>query len=117
MKTKHTRRAACLFTALLTFLLVSTVSAQEFRGTIAGTVTDPNGAVVPGASVTVKNIGTNIANTVTSNDEGAYTVPFLQPGAYTISATGSGLPSWTIFTRLVIAARMELHTGMRGCMQ
>ena len=96
MKTKHTRRAACLFTALLTFLLVSTVSAQEFRGTIAGTVTDPNGAVVPGASVTVKNIGTNIANTVTSNDEGAYTVPFLQPGAYTISATGSGFKTTTV---------------------
>ena len=96
MKTKHIRRAACLFTALLTFLLISTVSAQEFRGTIAGTVTDPNGAAVPGASVTVKNIGTNIANTVTSNDEGAYTVPFLQPGAYTISATGSGFKTTTI---------------------
>ncbi|MEP6703174.1 MAG: carboxypeptidase-like regulatory domain-containing protein [Acidobacteriota bacterium] len=96
MKTNHTRRAACLFTALLTFLLVSTISAQEFRGTIGGTVTDPNGAAVPGASVTVKNIATNIANSVTSSDEGSYTVPFLQPGNYAISATASGFKTTTI---------------------
>lgn len=96
MKTNHIRRAVCLFTALLTFLLVSTISAQEFRGTIAGTVTDPNGAAVPGATVTVKNIGTNIANSVTSNEEGSYTVPFLQPGVYTVSATGNGFKTTTV---------------------
>src|SRR5215204_5182540 len=96
MNTSDIRRTACLFTAVLILLFVSAVHAQEFRGTIAGTVTDPNGAVVPGASITVKNTETNIANTVTTNDEGSYTVPLLQPGSYTISATGSGFKTSTI---------------------
>jgi protocatechuate 3,4-dioxygenase beta subunit len=48
-------------------------------GTITGTVTDPNGAVVPGAKVTVKNVDTNIATVVTTNDSGAYTLPALGP--------------------------------------
>jgi hypothetical protein len=96
MNTGHIRRAVCLFTALLTFLLVSTISAQDFRGTIGGTVTDPNGAAVPGASVTVKNIATNVASTVTTSDEGSYTVPLLQPGTYTVSATSGGFKTTTI---------------------
>ena len=50
---------------------------QEFRGTIAGTVTDPNGAVVAGATVVVKNKATNVAQTVATNDEGSFSVPFL----------------------------------------
>jgi len=85
-----------LFTALLVLTFVTAVSAQDFRGTVTGTVTDPNGAAVPGATVTVKNSGTNIANTVTTNDEGAYTVPLLPPGKYTVSATGSGFKTTTI---------------------
>ncbi len=96
MKTSHIRRAVCLFTALLVFTFVTVVSAQDFRGTITGTVTDPNGAAVPGASVTVKNTGTNITNTATTNDEGAYTVPLLPPGSYTVSATGSGFKTTTV---------------------
>lgn len=66
------------------------VAAQEFRGSISGTVTDPNGAVVPGATITVKSIETNVTQTVTANNSGSYTVPFLTPGTYTISASGSG---------------------------
>lgn len=90
------RRAGCLFSALLTLFFVSSISAQEFRGTVTGTVTDPNGAVVPGASVTVKNVETNITNSVTTNTEGLYTVPLLQPGSYTVSATGTGFKTSTI---------------------
>lgn len=96
MNTSHIRRAVCFFSALLTLFFVSTISAQEFRGTIAGTITDPNGAVVPGASVTVKNVATNITSSTTSNDEGVYTVPLLPSGAYTVSATGNGFKTSTI---------------------
>ncbi|HEX8737092.1 MAG TPA: TonB-dependent receptor, partial [Pyrinomonadaceae bacterium] len=55
-----------------------------------GTVTDPQGAVVPGATVAVKNLETNIINNVTANDEGSYTVPFLLPGKYSVSITAAG---------------------------
>jgi hypothetical protein len=66
------------------------VSGQEFRGTITGNVNDPNGAVVPGATVIVKNIETNVATTIRTNDDGSYTVPLLLPGKYSVSVTGDG---------------------------
>ena len=90
------RRAVCRLTALLMLLFATSVHAQEFRGTITGTVSDPNGAVVAGASVTVKNTATNISSTVTTNEEGSYTFPLLQPGTYTVSATTGGFKTSTV---------------------
>jgi hypothetical protein len=66
------------------------VFGQEFRGTITGNVSDPNGASIPGATVIVKNIETNVATTVKTNDDGSFTVPLLLPGKYSVSATGEG---------------------------
>ena len=66
------------------------VFGQEFRGTITGNITDPNGAAIPGATVIVKNIETNVATTIKTNDDGSYTVPMLLPGKYSVSATGDG---------------------------
>ncbi len=66
------------------------VHGQEFRGTIAGTVNDPNGAAIPGATVIIKNVDTNVASTVRTNSDGSFTVPFLTPGKYSVSATGDG---------------------------
>jgi hypothetical protein len=64
--------------------------AQEFRGTISGAVTDPTGAVVPGASVEVRETQTGTLNKTTSDSAGQYVVPFLQPGTYTITITAQG---------------------------
>lgn len=94
------------------------VSAQEFRGTITGTVTDPNGAVVPGARVTVKNLGTNITGNVVTNDSGAFTVPFLVPGMYTVSVAGDGFKTATrenvqvaVDDRLTLDFKLEIGTS------
>lgn len=79
------------FLALLLLMLsFGAANAQEYRGTIAGTVSDPNGAVVPAASVTVQNVETNVSNTATTNDEGAFSFPLLQPGKYKLTATAQG---------------------------
>ena len=75
---------------VLLFLSFGLASAQEFRGTIGGTVKDQNGAIIPGASVTIENTGTNIKSTVTTNDEGSFTFPLLLPGNYKLSATANG---------------------------
>lgn len=75
---------------LLLLLVAATVSSQEFRATITGKVTDPNGALLPGATVVVKNVETNVSTTVTTNDGGSYTVPFLLPGKYNVTATSTG---------------------------
>jgi hypothetical protein len=68
------------------------VSAQSNKGTITGNVTDQTGAVVVGASVTVTNLETNAERTATTNDDGSYEVPLLEPGTYrvTISAPNFG---------------------------
>src|SRR5215213_6327534 len=84
-----------VFAAFLFTFFAMSVSAQEYRGTIAGTVTDPNGAVVPGAKVTVKNVGTNVAVNVTTNESGTYVVPFLVPGSYSVSIVGDGFKTST----------------------
>ncbi len=76
-------------------LLAGSTFGQEFRGTITGTVSDPNGAVVPGATVTVKNIETNVASTVTTNSSGSFTVPLLSPGSYSVTVAGEGFKTST----------------------
>lgn len=79
---------------------------------------DPNGAVVAGATVTVKNTQTNVTATVTTNDSGAYTVPLLQPGSYNLTATSSGFKTSTVEgvalrvdDRLTIDLSLEVGTA------
>lgn len=64
-------------------------------GAISGVVADSTGGVVPGATVTVVNTGTNATLTLTTNAQGQYTVPQLSPGTYAVSATSTGLQSVT----------------------
>jgi len=77
-------------TAFLLLFMFLMASAQEFRGSITGKVTDPNGAVVPGAAVTLKNTGTNALSTATTNQDGSYDFPLLQPGNYALTVNASG---------------------------
>ncbi len=66
-------------------LLLTATFALAQTGSIQGTVTDADGAVVQGAEVTVKNLGSNAARTATSSGTGAYSIPSLAPGAYEIT--------------------------------
>src|SRR5437867_10944064 len=77
---------------LITLILVSAVvcSGQTFRGSILGTVTDPNGAVVPDATVTAKNVATAIERTTTTDSFGNYTLAELQTGTYEVTVQKSG---------------------------
>src|SRR5438128_1200294 len=85
----HLIRQVC-GAALLTLLTFIFASGQEFRGSITGKVTDPNGAVVAGATVTVINTGTNAEATTITNTEGTYDFPVLLPGKYTLLVTKQG---------------------------
>jgi hypothetical protein len=76
--------------ALSLVLSVGQVFAQSTGGGINGTVTDPQGRVVPNAAVTVTNTGTNVAVTVTTNEDGGYKITNLQPGVYRVDTTVSG---------------------------
>jgi len=77
---------------ILVFVLLAatSLSAQTFRGTILGTVTDPSGAVVAGAKVTVKNVGTGLERTTDTSADGSYALPELPIGTYTVTITLTG---------------------------
>jgi hypothetical protein len=66
------------------------VFAQTDRGTISGSISDPTGAVVPGAKVTVTNTATNVASVLASNETGGYVVPNLPPSTYRIRVEKEG---------------------------
>src|SRR5690348_14564217 len=77
------------------FLLVFCLSclfafAQDFRATLTGQVTDGSGAAVPDATVKATNTATNEVKQVKTNDSGVYTIPYLNPGDYTLEITASG---------------------------
>ncbi|HLL16795.1 MAG TPA: TonB-dependent receptor [Pyrinomonadaceae bacterium] len=93
MSTTFLRRPACALVILMLCLAfgVNPAAAQSTTdGAIGGLIKDPNGAVVPNATVTVRNEGTNRESTATSDDEGRFRVVQLQPGNYTVSVAGSG---------------------------
>ena len=75
----------CTFVML--FGMATGANAQTVSGTLRGVVTDSNGAVVPGATVIVRNTETGVERTVISNDEGLYNATFLPIGQYTVEAT------------------------------
>jgi Carboxypeptidase regulatory-like domain/TonB-dependent Receptor Plug Domain len=77
---------------LMVFVLFSTalLVAQTFRGTILGTVTDPSGAVVAGATVKIRNVGTGLERTTTTSADGSYAVPELPIGAYSVTVSLTG---------------------------
>lgn len=77
---------ACLACILLSANLV----AQTFRGTILGTVTDPQGAVIAGAKVTIHNVNTGLERSTETSADGSYSVPELPVGTYTVTVTQSG---------------------------
>ena len=80
--------------AVACLVAASTAVAQEFRATVKGQVTDPSKAAVPGATVTVQNQETNEIATAVTNADGAYTIPFLRPGLYTLTADLSGFQKY-----------------------
>src|SRR3989442_10475727 len=96
----HTSRKFIALSFAAAFVLMMTLashaSGQTFRGTILGTVSDPNGAVVPDATVTVKNVGTGIERTTTSDSFGNYTLAELQTGTYEVKVQSSGFQVATI---------------------
>jgi Carboxypeptidase regulatory-like domain len=87
------RRTIPVLFCLLIFsllLLPSSTLAQEYRATISGRVIDPTGAAVPGASIEVLETGTGAISRTVSDSVGAYVVPFLLPGNYSITVTKAG---------------------------
>jgi hypothetical protein len=101
---------------ILVFVLLAAISlsAQTFRGTILGTVTDPSGAVVAGAKVTVKNVGTGLERTTDTSADGSYALPELPIGTYTVTITLTGFQtSVTTGVTVDVAGERRVDTALK----
>src|SRR5688500_11734697 len=98
------RHTGCALLVVVAFAFQAT--AQSNKGTITGTVTDPNGAVVKDAKVTATNTATGEAREATTGDEGTYALPALEPGLYRVTVDASG------FSQSVVE-EVKLETASR----
>lgn len=84
-------KRTALFLILGALLFAPLSRAQNSNtGEIKGAVMDPSGAVVPGAAVSIKDVQTGVITARTTNESGLYDVPFLAPGAYTLTFSKEG---------------------------
>jgi hypothetical protein len=93
------RWLTCLFIALLSWgsltLFATKAQGQVVTATLTGSVTDSTGASVPNATVTAIQASTGVARTTKTNDEGSYSIPYLDPGNYRISIEAQGFKKFT----------------------
>src|SRR5437764_8352959 len=89
------RRFLIAVSALSAIVIIPVLYAQGVVGTLNGTVTDPAGAVVPGATVIATHNDTGVEAKTTSTSSGTYTLPYLPAGTYTIRANAPGFQTST----------------------
>ncbi len=112
------------FAALLRVLCVVVLLAGGFAAraqstaTLAGTVTDPSGAVLPRATVTIRSLDTGVERTAVSDDAGSYTAPSLQPGDYKVTVDAAGFSKYVVEkvtlqvdARLTVNAKLALESA------
>lgn len=80
--------------ALVALFVPAAIFCQEFRGTISGAVTDPTGAALPGAKVTVTEIHTGTKIPTVADSAGQYNAPYLLPGDYDVEVQAQGFKSY-----------------------
>ena len=107
--------ARLLLLALVGILALPALSnAQTTRGAVSGTVRDATGAVVPGASVTVTHMDTNISRSTVTDAQGFYRIPALEPGRYQVKAELSGFtPVEYKDVRLVAAGEVTINPELK----
>jgi hypothetical protein len=91
-------------------MLAKVASSQESRATLTGTITDPQGAVLPGAKIDVKNAQTNVASSTVANSTGLYALPSLNPGVYDVTVSASSFKTAVQNNvNLQVGGRLELN--------
>src|SRR5881396_2776338 len=89
---------------ILALALPALSQTQITTGTIQGTVTDANGAIVPGATVEIKNLETNLTKTLTTDDGGRFVALALPPGKYSVTVSKQGFAT-------AVAESLDLTVG------
>src|ERR1700674_2864991 len=90
--------------ALLLLLSPLAAHAQNYAGSVRGTVTDPSGAAVVGATVTLRDVGTNATLTSTTTELGAYSFPAVNVGVYEVTVKAGSFKEF-------LARNVEVHVS------
>lgn len=93
--TRWMRSVIGMLCTVLVAMAAASAGAQTVTGSIGGTVTDASGAVVPNATVTVKNIGTGVQTVTRSDSSGLYNFQFLPIGSYSVTGEAPGFAKAT----------------------
>ena len=105
--------ALSVFVLALCLLSAGRAHAQVSGATVSGTVTDPSGAAVPNAQITVTDVGKQTSRTVTTDSDGFYSVPNLVPGAYDAKVTAAGFSTIVQSgVQLTVGAKQVLNFSM-----
>jgi len=80
---------------LASLLLSASLVWAQSQSRLTGTVTDDSGAVIPGAPVTITNVDTGVSQAVETNENGAFVVPYINPGNYEVTVEYSGFKTFT----------------------
>jgi len=104
---------ACL---LVLWVSLGSLHAQTTNGGIQGSVTDPNGGAVSGASVTSRNLDTGLTQATSTTDAGIYSLPNLPPGRYSVVVEAPGLKKYsqegvTVLTGTTVSLDIPMQVG------
>ena len=102
--------------AFCAFCVLLCPPAFAQNGAVLGAVRDTSGAVIPNASVTLTNTATGVTTTNTTNNEGLYVFPYVQPGVYDVSASAAGFetvkqPAVTVHVTERVQVSFDLKIG------
>ncbi|WP_263359046.1 carboxypeptidase regulatory-like domain-containing protein [Acidicapsa ligni] len=115
MRNTFTRVARCLNVALLGIFLLAVTNlsyGQDTNASLSGTVTDPSGAAIPGAKLTLKNAATSFQQSFESDGTGEYTFRNLTPGKYDLSVTATNFQS-SVRTGIELAVNQSARIDVK----